>query len=691
MRCWTGSQYLFRQAHCSVKCLHDWPGEGHTAGFPNRWHFLYLSHDTRENRNDDYGRETEVPALPWWLYICHPKIAPHSKDPTMLLITRAAGVWQPFEVNSEWYYKHTFWRRRPILDSSHTTSEKPRSGNQVKTQPGLKQHYQWRTKVWESEVQTQPDSSNTTSEERPSGNQKCRHNLTQATLPVKNGGLGIRSADSTWLKQHYQWRTEAWESEVQTQPDSSNLPVKNGGLGIRSADPTWLKQHGGLGIRSADPIWLKQHGGLGIRSADPTWLKQHGGLGIRSADPTWLKQPTSEERRSGNQKCRPNLTQATRRPGNQKCRPNLTRANYQWRTEVWKSEVQTQPNSSNTEAWESEVQTQPGLEQHYQWRTKVWESEVKTQPDSSNTEAWESEVQTQPDSSNTTSEERRSGNQKCRPNLTQTTRRPGNQKCRPNLDSSNTTSEEQRSGNQKWRPNLTQATRKPGNQKCRPNLTQATRRSGCRPNLTRATLPVKNQGLGIRSAVQLAPSVYLASAVACTELVCHILPPQIRSSIPTPYQEEAKIMWSQGLDTITHWRHQRTPPEGVGLCKSASNYQCLDGRSFARLMATSSQDSGVWLFLRIMHGRQPHPSGSRTSAWMLPVQTTHMPSLWCQCGCLATHGRSCRQSKGRHFRHSSINDLIYRALLAAIILSRLEPSGIYRSGGKRPDSITMVP
>ena len=73
---------------------------------------------------------------------------------------------------------------------------------------------------------------------------------------------------------------------------------------------------------------------------------------------------------------------------------------------------------------------------------------------------------------------------------------------------------------------------------------------------------------------------------------------------------------------------------------------------------------------------------------MLPVQTTHMPSLWCQCKCLATHGQSCRQSEGRH---SSINDLIYRALLAAIILSRLEPSGIYRSGGKRPDGITMVP
>ena len=69
------------------------------------------------------------------------------------------------------------------------------------------------------------------------------------------------------------------------------------------------------------------------------------------------------------------------------------------------------------------------------------------------------------------------------------------------------------------------------------------------PTWTQATLPVKNGGLEIRSAVQLALSAYLASAAACSELVFHILPPQILSSIPTLYQEEAKIMWFQGHDT----------------------------------------------------------------------------------------------------------------------------------------------
>ena len=55
------------------------------------------------------------------------------------------------------------------------------------------------------------------------------------------------------------------------------------------------------------------------------------------------------------------------------------------------------------------------------------------------------------------------------------------------------------------------------------------------------------------------------------------------------------------------------------------------------------------------------------------------------------HGLSCRWSEGRHFCHSSLNDIVHRALSFARIPSRLEPSGISRSDGKRPDGITLVP
>lgn len=57
----------------------------------------------------------------------------------------------------------------------------------------------------------------------------------------------------------------------------------------------------------------------------------------------------------------------------------------------------------------------------------------------------------------------------------------------------------------------------------------------------------------------------------------------------------------------------------------------------------------------------------------------------------ATHGLSCKWSQGRHSRHGEINDIIHRALVSAKIPSRLEPSGLLPSDGKRPDGMTIIP
>ena len=59
--------------------------------------------------------------------------------------------------------------------------------------------------------------------------------------------------------------------------------------------------------------------------------------------------------------------------------------------------------------------------------------------------------------------------------------------------------------------------------------------------------------------------------------------------------------------------------------------------------------------------------------------------------CLATHGLSCRWSEGSRHRHAAINDIVHRSLTSAKIPAHLEPSGLYRSDGKRPDGISVVP
>ena len=62
-----------------------------------------------------------------------------------------------------------------------------------------------------------------------------------------------------------------------------------------------------------------------------------------------------------------------------------------------------------------------------------------------------------------------------------------------------------------------------------------------------------------------------------------------------------------------------------------------------------------------------------------------------QVGILGRHGLSCRQSEGRHYRHATINEIICRSLTSVNVPSLLEPSGLFRSDGKRPDRVTVTP
>ena len=56
---------------------------------------------------------------------------------------------------------------------------------------------------------------------------------------------------------------------------------------------------------------------------------------------------------------------------------------------------------------------------------------------------------------------------------------------------------------------------------------------------------------------------------------------------------------------------------------------------------------------------------------------------------LGMHGLSCRFSAGRHLHYAMLNDILHRALSS--VPSQLEPTGLDRADGKRPDGITMVP
>lgn len=116
---------------------------------------------------------------------------------------------------------------------------------------------------------------------------------------------------------------------------------------------------------------------------------------------------------------------------------------------------------------------------------------------------------------------------------------------------------------------------------------------------SQASLPVKSGGLGIRSAVQLSSSAFLASTAASSDLVNQILPSRLHDT-PAPLLVEAEAEWSQDHDQpppptpASH--HQRSWDS----CKvMAAADRLLDNapnaRSRARIMAATCKESGAWL------------------------------------------------------------------------------------------------
>ena len=215
-----------------------------------------------------------------------------------------------------------------------------------------------------------------------------------------------------------------------------------------------------------------------------------------------------------------------------------------------------------------------------------------------------------------------------------------------------------------------------------------------------ATLPVRYGGLGIRRASFLAPSAFLASAVGASSLMQEILPPHM-SQFSYPEKDFALTIWGEKLPTPV------TPPEEASSQKAweeprlsvvfNSLIASSDQVSKARLLAVSTSESGAWLLappisslgLRMSDDTIRIAIGLRVGAPLcLPHKCVHCGSEVDQFG---THGLSCRFSQGRLSRHKAINDIIFHSLATANIPSRLEPPGLFRSDGKRPDGVSVAP
>ena len=116
----------------------------------------------------------------------------------------------------------------------------------------------------------------------------------------------------------------------------------------------------------------------------------------------------------------------------------------------------------------------------------------------------------------------------------------------------------------------------------------------------------------------------------------------------------------------------------------------------ARLMASAQPESGAWaLAIPVPNlGTQLNPDELRI-AIALRTGSKICENHVCKCGRnideYGFHLLSCHFNEGRHPRHAAINDIICRALKSSGMPSVLEPVGLNRGDGKRPDGITIFP
>src|SRR5664279_989185 len=215
-----------------------------------------------------------------------------------------------------------------------------------------------------------------------------------------------------------------------------------------------------------------------------------------------------------------------------------------------------------------------------------------------------------------------------------------------------------------------------------------------------AALPVRDGGLGIRSAVMLAPSAFLASAAGTTELQTRILPSTM-SVIPDISVESTLSTWSErSLAPTPLGAAANIQRNWDAACSAKLKKELLeaatDQRDRARLLASQAAHSADWLYtlpisslgLRLPDEAVRVAVGMRLGA---KVCEEHK----CPCGAnvdlKGTHGLSCRKSAGRQQRHSQLNDIIWRGMVKAKIQATKDPNGLTRTDGRRPDGVTLIP
>ena len=216
---------------------------------------------------------------------------------------------------------------------------------------------------------------------------------------------------------------------------------------------------------------------------------------------------------------------------------------------------------------------------------------------------------------------------------------------------------------------------------------------------TQASLPARSGGLGIRKSIDISLPCFISSALSARPLVEAILS-SITDLAPFEVSTEIEIWKARGQGLVE--------PEGeLGFRQRAWDSQLInltqktlldeaDQFARARLLASFQPESGAWTSAVPVAnlGTQLSPEELRI-AMALRTGAKICINHPCKCGKnvdeFGFHLLSCQFNEGRHPRHAALNDIISRALKSAGLATTMEPVGLNRGDGKRPDGVTVFP
>ena len=124
--------------------------------------------------------------------------------------------------------------------------------------------------------------------------------------------------------------------------------------------------------------------------------------------------------------------------------------------------------------------------------------------------------------------------------------------------------------------------------------------------------------------------------------------------------------------------------------------QSLDQTQSKRFSLTQGSYAGAWLNaismsplgLKLTDGQLRCAVALRVGAKICAAHTSCCGQKVDEYG---THGLARKRSAGRFARHVFFNDFVGRSLALFVVPSVLEPAGLSRTDGKRPDGVTAIP